>query len=136
MKMLAIAAALASSAALVAVPSADAKPKLTGEQKLAKMLEGREPGEPVNCIPYIQTQNLTVVDRTALVYRVGRTIYVNRPDNADRLDDDDVLVTKLYTSQLCRSDTVQLHDRNAGHMWNGFLGLNEFVPYRKPGSAD
>lgn len=131
MKKLAIAATFAAGTALLAVPAADARTKLTGEQKLAKMLEGREAGKPVRCIPYSQTQNTTVIDKTAIVYRVGSTLYVNRPTNVDRLTDDDIMVTKLYTSQLCSTDTIQLRDRFAGHMWNGFLGLNEFVPYRK-----
>jgi hypothetical protein len=131
MKKLAIAVTLAVGTALLAAPAVDARTKLTGEEKLAKMLEGREAGKPVNCIPYSQTQNATVIDKTAIVYRVGSTLYVNRPTNADRLDDDDVMVTKLSTSQLCNLDTVQLHDRNAGFMWNGFVGLKDFVPYRK-----
>ncbi|WP_404482597.1 hypothetical protein [Novosphingobium sp. BL-52-GroH] len=134
MKKLAIAATFAVGAALLAAPAVDARTKLTGEEKLAKMLEGREAGKPVNCIPYSQTQNTTVIDKTAIVYRVGSTLYVNRPTNVDRLDDDDVMVTKLYTSQLCHLDTVQLHDRTAGFMWNGFVGLNDFVPYRKVAS--
>ncbi|GLK46184.1 MULTISPECIES: hypothetical protein [Novosphingobium] len=135
MKTLAICATLAV-ASLLAMPAAEARTKLTGEQQLAKMLDGREAGKPVSCIPYSQTQNTTVIDKTAIVYRVGGTLYVNRPTNADRLDDDDVMVTKLYTSQLCRLDTVQLHDRNANFMWNGFVGLQDFVPYKKVASAN
>ncbi|PNU04007.1 hypothetical protein [Novosphingobium guangzhouense] len=135
MKTLAIYAALAAIS-LLAVPAAEARTKLTGEQQLAKLLEGREAGKPVNCIPYSQTQNTTVIDKTAIVYRVGSTLYVNRPTNVDRLTDDDVMVTKLYTSQLCRLDTVQLHDRNANFMWNGFVGLQDFVPYKKVASAN
>jgi hypothetical protein len=135
MKKFAIAATFVV-ASLLAIPAADARPRLTGEQELAKMLDGREAGKPVSCIPYSQTQNATVIDKTAIVYRVGGTLYVNRPSNADRLDDDDVMVTKLYSSQLCRLDTVQLHDRNAGFMWNGFVGLQDFVPYTKVASAN
>jgi len=131
MKKLVIAATFAAGTALLAVPAADARTRLTGEQQLAKMLEGREAGKPVSCIPMSQTQNTTVIDKTAIVYRVGNTLYVNRPTNADRLDDDDIMVTKTYTSQLCDLDTVQMHDRSAGHMWNGFVGLKQFVPYRK-----
>ncbi|MGF7153776.1 hypothetical protein [Novosphingobium gossypii] len=135
MKKFAIAATLAV-ASLLAMPAADARTRLTGEQQLSKMLDGREAGKPVSCIPYSQTQNATVIDKTAIVYRVGGTLYVNRPVNADRLDDDDVMVTKLYTSQLCRLDTVQLHDRTANFMWNGFVGLQDFVPYKKVASAN
>lgn len=135
MKTLAIAATIAV-ASLLAMPAADARTRLTGEQQLAKMLDGREAGKPVSCIPYSPTQNMTVIDKTAIVYRVGSTLYVNRPTNADRLDDNDVLVSKMYTSQVCRLDTVQLHDRNANFMWNGFVGLQDFVPYKKVASAN
>lgn len=134
MKTLAIAATFAA-ASLLAIPVADARTRLNGEQQLAKLLEGREAGKPVNCIPYSQTRNTTVIDKTAIVYRVGSTLYVNRPTNVDRLDDDDIMVTKLYSSQLCRLDTVQLHDRYAGNMWSGFVGLQDFVPYRKVATA-
>ncbi|HUD31138.1 MAG TPA: hypothetical protein VMQ93_19910 [Novosphingobium sp.] len=136
MNKLAIAATFAVGTALLSMPAADARTKLTGEQRLAKMLEGREAGEPVSCIPYSQTQDATVIDKTAIVYRVGATLYVNRPSNVDRLTDDDILVTKLYGSQLCNNDTIQLRDRNVGGMWNGFLGLGEFVPYKKVKTAD
>lgn len=127
----AVAATLAAGAFLLAGPTAQAKQKLTGEEQLAKMLEGRKAGKPVNCIPLSRATSTTVIDKTAIVYRVGSTLYVNRPTNADSLDNDDILVTKLYSSQLCSVDTVQLHDRMAGHMWNGFVGLRQFVPYRK-----
>lgn len=132
MKLLAIATALAAGASVLAIPAAEARPKLTGEQRLAKMLEGREAGTPVDCIPYLRTRSdVTVIDKTALVYRVGSTLYVNRPDNVDRLTNDDVLLTKTSASRLCSVDTVELYGLSIGRTWKGFLGLNDFVPYRK-----
>lgn len=129
-----VVATAAIAAAMIAAPSLQAREKLSGEQQLAKMLEGREAGEPVNCIPIAQSTDSTVIDKTAIVYRVGRTLYVNRPTNADLLDRDDILVTRLFGSQLCSVDTVQLHDRSMPNMWNGFVGLKEFIPYRKVGT--
>lgn len=125
-----IAIALASAAALLAGPALSAKERLTGEQELAKLLEGRVAGEPVSCIPLHRTSNTRIIDKTAIVYDAGRTIYVNRPRNADSLDDDDVMVTRLHSSQLCRLDTVRLHDRS-GLWYSGFVGLEDFVPYRR-----
>lgn len=125
-----VAAALVT-VSLVASPAAfAAKKKLTGEEQLAKLLEGREAGKPVTCIQLSQADNTQIIDKTALVYRVGGTLYVNRPTNADRLDNDDILVTKTFSSQLCRLDTVQLHDRTS-RMWSGFVGLQDFVPYKR-----
>lgn len=130
-----IAAGMALAASLLVAPAAQAKERLTGEEQLAKMLEGREAGEPVNCIPLSQASDTTVIDKTAIVYRIGKTLFVNRPTNADALDNDDILVTRLYGSQLCSIDVVQLHDRSAGNMWSGFVALQKFVPYKKVKSA-
>ena len=112
--------------------AADARPRLTGEEQLAKLLEGRVAGEPVNCISMPNVQSSRVIDKTAIVYGSGSTIYVQRPrSGADTLDSSDILVTQLTTSQLCSIDTVQLRDRN-GYFWRGFVGLDKFVPYTKP----
>jgi hypothetical protein len=126
-----LAVALATATALLAVPAAvSAKPKLSGEERLAKIIGDRVPGEPVSCISQFQTRDMEVIDKTALVYKNGSTLYVNRPRNAESLDDDDVLVTKLHGSQFCSLDIVQTYDRS-GHFWNGFVSLGEFVPYRR-----
>jgi hypothetical protein len=126
-----LAIALATVTALLAVPTAvSAKPKLTGEERLAKIIGDRVPGEPVSCISQWQTRDMEVVDKTALVYKNGGTIWVNRPRNAADLDDDDVLVTKLHGSQFCSLDIVQTYERS-GHFWNGFVSLGEFVPYKR-----
>jgi len=119
----------ATALALAAAPLA-ARERLTGEKQLAKMLEGRVAGKPVDCISLNSSRNSTVIDKTAIVYEDGRTLYVNRPTNADSLDSDDILVTKTSMSQLCRLDTVQLHDRGS-RMWHGFVGLEQFVPYKR-----
>jgi hypothetical protein len=55
---------------------------------------------------------------------------VNRPDGAGSLDDDDILMTRTYTGQLCRLDSVNLFSR-AGRYERGFVTLGNFVPYTK-----
>ena len=124
----------AASLALLALPGAamandEANPK--GEAELAKMLEGRVAGKPVKCLPTHSMDNSTVIDKTAIVYRSGSKLYVNRPrSGADQLDDDDILLTKLYGSQLCNVDKVDLIDRSS-RMWSGFVMLGDFVPYQR-----
>ncbi|MDE2405761.1 MAG: hypothetical protein KGM17_13925 [Sphingomonadales bacterium] len=118
------------AAVLAPAAPAFAREKLTGEQELAKLLEGRQAGKPTDCISLTSARDSTVIDKTAIVYRDGSTLWVNRPSNASALNSDDILVTKTSLSQLCRLDTVQLHDRSS-HMWSGFVGLEQFVPYRK-----
>lgn len=120
------------AAALAAVPAASsAREKLAPEDQLAKLLEGRVAGEPQNCLPLTSLGSSQVIDKTAIVYRSGGTLWVNRPDGgAQSLDDDDILVLKTTGSQLCSIDTIELRDRSS-HMYSGFVSLGKFVPYRR-----
>lgn len=130
-----MALALATGAALLAGTAVEAKPKLTGEEQLAKILEGRVAGEPVSCINFMDTRDQRVIDKTAIVYGRGTTIYVNRPSNARDLDRDDIMVTDVRgSSQLCNVDIVRTHDRS-NFFYTGFVGLKEFVPYRRVSTA-
>ena len=130
MRPTAATAAALAIAALAAGPSVAAE-RLTGEAKLAKMLEGREPGQPVSCISNMRNLDLTVIDRTALVYGSGTTIYVNRTKDPRWIDRDDILVTKpTNASQLCRMDSVHTMDRST-HMRGGAIMLEDFVPYTR-----
>lgn len=129
-KLIASIAGVAVAAGLLAAPALQAKPRLTPEQRLDKLLAGRVAGQPVSCISTYDSRDMEVLDKTALVFGHGNTIYVNRPANAQDIDDDDILVTKTSTSQLCKLDIVTTVDRS-GHFQTGFLNLNEFVPYRR-----
>jgi hypothetical protein len=130
-----LAIALAAGAALLAGSAVAAKPKLTGEEQLNKLLNGRVAGQPVDCLPLFDTRDQQVIDKTAIVYGTGRTIWVNRPTNAQDLDRDDVMVSDIHTSQVCKLDVVRLHDRSGG-WYRGFVGLEQFVPYRRVAAAD
>ncbi|HEX2812569.1 MAG TPA: hypothetical protein VHO04_07790 [Sphingopyxis sp.] len=127
--------AILAAAAMLAAPAAFAKDTRTPEQQLEKLLEGRVAGTPQDCINLAATNSSQVIDKTAIVYRVGNTLWVNRPrGGADQLGEDDILVTKTTSSRLCSIDTVELHDRTS-HMYSGFVSLGEFVPYRKVKAA-
>ena len=122
--------ALIAAAALAAAPAA-AREKVEPEAELAKLPEGRVAGEPQKCIPLSTTRSSQIIDKTAIVYKVGSTLWVNRPDGgAESLDDDDILVLRTTGSQLCSIDTLELHDRTS-RMYSGFVSLGEFVPYRR-----
>ena len=117
-------------AAITAMPLS-AGPRLSPEQQLDKALAGRVAGKPVSCIDPRINSDTKVIDKTAIIYGSGRTIYLQEPDNARSLDDDDILVTDLRgTGQLCSVDIVRLHDRMGG-WFRGFVGLNKFVPYTR-----
>lgn len=106
-----------------------------GEERLAKALEGRVAGTPVKCIDLHRITSSTIYDKTAIVYKIGRTLYVNRPENgANSLRSMDVMVTKTTMNRLCDIDTIEMRD-NSGFM-RGIVFLGEFVPYDKPDEAD
>ena len=124
---------VAAIAALSFSAVVEAKPRLNGEEKLAKLLEGRVAGEPTDCIYLPRVRSSRIIDDTAIVYDAGSVIYVNRPrGGANGLDDDDVMVTEFHGggSSLCSIDVVRLHDRST-FFYNGFVSLGDFVPYRK-----
>lgn len=132
--MRALAIALAATALVAGGAAVSAKPRLTPEQRLEKLLEGRTAGKPTSCISSADSRDMEVIDGVALVYHSGSTLYVNRPKNADRLDSDDILVVRPTGSQLCRLDMVQTVDR-MGHFVTGFVNLGDFVPYRRTAQA-
>lgn len=131
MKSIAIATA---SFAMLAAPALHARetPVSKGEAKLAKLIEGRIAGEPKSCITMIGSRPMTKIDDTALVYRAGNTVWVNRTRTPEAIDDNDYLVIRKFgTSQLCKSDNVTTYDRS-GNFFSGVIFLDDFVPYREP----
>ena len=120
--------ALGAVAALAAPAAAK---KFDGEAELAKAIDGRVAGKPVDCINLRDVRSSRIIDHTAIVYDTGSTIYVNRPRaGRESLDQWDTLVTKTYSSELCSIDVVQLWD-SSSHMQSGSVFLGEFVPYAK-----
>lgn len=119
---------------VAAVGTAQARPHESGQEQLGKLLEGRVAGTPVSCIPAFANDQVRIIDKTALVYGSGNTIYVNRPRNPDNLDDDNILVSRRFGSQVCKTDLIRLHDR-ATRSYSGFVSLENFVPYRRVATA-
>jgi hypothetical protein len=132
--MRALAIALAATALVAGGAVVQAKPKLTPEQRLEKLLDGRIAGKPTTCISQSDTRDMEIIDGIALVYKSGGTLYVNRPRNAEDLDSDDILVTRTSGNQLCRLDMVHTVDRTA-YFTTGFVNLSDFVPYRRVAQA-
>jgi hypothetical protein len=117
-----------SSAALAAE-----KHREPPEAQLAKLLEGRTAGKPVDCLNQRLIGASRIIDKTAIVYEMpGGALYVNRPNGAAFLDRDATLVTKTSGGQLCRMDIVTLVDQGS-RISQGSVSLNAFVPYPKPG---
>jgi hypothetical protein len=125
-----IPAIFAIAALAAAIPAAAAHVK--GEDKLAKILDGRVAGAPVHCLGTFQRKDMQVVDKTALVFKDGDTLYVNRPSGVNFLTWSDIPVFQIFGDQLCDKDIVHLRDRSTG-MAGASMSMSEFVPYRHEG---
>jgi hypothetical protein len=121
---------LTGAVLLAAVPAA-AAPRLSPDAKLAQALEGRIAGEAVNCISLHGARSSQVIENSAIVYRSGGTLYVNRPRaGAESLNNWDAMLTRTFSSQLCSGDVIEIVDTATGHM-RGLVFLGDFVPYKR-----
>lgn len=104
------------------------------ERELADALKGRSAGAPLRCIPNYRADNMQIIDDWTILFRDGRTIYVQSPRGGcpgigTRRN---VLVTRLHgTSQLCSGDISQLVDPISG-IGGGACVFGPFVPYTRP----
>jgi hypothetical protein len=122
---------LAAAAAAFAPAQARSPDPDKGERQLARVLEGRVAGEPVGCIDLHRVRSSRIINRTAIVYDAGGTLYVNRPRSGARsLKDWDVMVTRPFGSRLCKVDTVQMYSPGSSIL-GGIVFLGDFVPYKR-----
>jgi len=118
------------AASLLIAGAAQAAPA-DNEAELDRALAGRVAGEPVQCLDLHRVTSSQVINDTAILYRVGSTIYVNRPEaGADSLNRNDTMVTRLSTTRLCNIDTVTMVEPTSG-TFTGIVFLGDFVPYRR-----
>lgn len=118
-----IAAALAGSAAL-------AQPA-DREAELADVLEGWvQAGPPERCIHIRRARIVRVVNQTAIVYRLGGTLYVMRPRGGIQyLDWRDALVSRRGSVLLCDGEMMESTDPFSGVV--RLVSAGPFVPYRR-----
>lgn len=110
---------------------AEAPAPSEGEQRLARLLEGREPGTPQDCIRTIPNQRVQTIDGTAYVYGSGSTIYVQRTKNPADIKRTNALLTNRFNgTQLCRMDVITTFDPVLG-FFTGVVFFEDFVPYTK-----
>jgi len=104
------------------------------ERELADALAGRVAGQPVSCIPNYRANDMQIVDDWTILFKDGRTTYVQSPRGGCNGigSGRNVLVTRLWgTNQLCSGDISHLVDLTSG-IGGGSCVLGEFVPYTKP----
>lgn len=125
---------LASCAAGDAGPSGEAALNPKQLALLEKNLEGKQAGDPVNCISNSGSPQLIKVSDDILLYRVSsRLVYRNdlQPSCPGLARDTDIMVTKVFGGQLCRGDIIRLVDRSSG-IGGGGCAYGKFTPYRSP----
>lgn len=104
------------------------------QQELADALAGRVAGKPMSCLPNYRANDMQIIDDWTILFRDGRTIYVQNPRGGcpgigSRRN---VLVTRLWgTNQLCSGDISHLVDPSSG-IGGGACVFSEFVPYTRP----
>ena len=118
--------------ALAGTTAASAGNAEENEAKLARMIEGRTAGEPVNCISALNSNRMEVIEHVGIVYDAGSTIYVARPTDPRQLGRDDIVVIDRFGGQLCANDVIRTIDRYQGYT-TGAVFLEDFVPYTKAG---
>lgn len=131
--------ALASAPALAqddedSDPPAEEKSKKEreGEERLARLLEGRVAGEPQSCIRTMPTERMQTIDKTAYVFGRGGTIYVQRTRRPEQIDDRETLVLRRFGggAQLCRQDIATTVDP-VTRFFTGAVMFEDFVPYTR-----
>lgn len=104
------------------------------QQQLSEALAGRTAGAPVDCLPNWRPNDMQIIDDFTLLFRDGRTIYVQNPrGGCNGLGSGaNTLVTRPFgTSQLCSGDINSVVDVRTG-MGGGSCVFSPFVPYTKP----
>ncbi len=124
----------AAIAALCACQTAATEPtqrSARAQKTYDGMLAGKVAGEPVRCLPTFRSNDLVAIDENTILFRDGRTVYVNHPlGNCYGLGRfNNTLVTKTLGGNLCRGDLARVVDLTTG-VNAGNCALGDFVPYR------
>lgn len=118
---------------LVAAGAAVAQPaEPDREAELAELLAGwQRAGPPVRCLNLRRATIVRVVNRTAIVFRLGGALYVMRPNGgAEYLDRRDALISR-FSSYMCGGQLVEFADPYSGVQ--RLIRAGPFIPYRRGG---
>ena len=103
------------------------------QAKFDKKIANRTAGEPISCINRFDQKNLTVIGDKYLVYgrsRNAKTIYVNEPRGGCRDADSNSLITKRFSTNLCRGEIAEVKDLTTGIHYDS-CAFGSFTPYTK-----
>lgn len=125
----------AGFAMLTACESTLEPPQRTARQQADydRQLAGKVAGTAERCLPTYRSNDMTIIDDNTILFRDGRTVYVNTPIGACHglSGMGRMLVIRNFGPQLCRGDIATVADNTSG-MTVGSCTLGDFVPYRQP----
>lgn len=124
---------VAATVGLCACATASEAPQrsASAQRQYDHLLAGRVAGAPEKCLPTYRSNDMTVIDDDTILFRDGRTTYVNHPlGGCNNLHQSGrALVTRNFGPQLCRGDLATVIDNTSG-MSVGACSLGDFIPYR------
>jgi hypothetical protein len=101
------------------------------QRDLSQALAGRVAGKPQDCIPIQGISGPQVVDRSTVIYRDGRRVYVNQlASECPSLSPFDTLVVELHNNQLCRNDLFRVL-QSGSSIPGAYCRFGSFTPYLK-----
>jgi hypothetical protein len=124
---------LAATAGLCACQTASIPPQRNAQaqETYDSMLAGKVAGQPTRCLPLFRTHDMVAIDENTILYRDGRTVYVNHTLGScyglGRFNN--ALVTKTLGSSLCHGDIARVVDPTTG-VNAGSCAIGDFVPYK------
>ncbi|MDQ3074334.1 MAG: hypothetical protein M3Q88_01810 [Pseudomonadota bacterium] len=124
------ATALAACAGQSMVPDRDPR----GDIRLAQALAGKVADRPVSCLPRYRNNDPEVIDRDTILYRDGRTSYVQHTNGScypyGPRGGTYLVIKKVGNAGLCRGDIAQVVSTSGS--FAGSCSFNDFIPYRTP----
>ena len=109
-------------------------PSPRAQQELAEALAGRSPGPARQCIRNYRANNMRVIDDSTILFRDGRTIYLQKPESpcSGLTNGSRTLVTRKFgTTDNCAGDINRLVDLTTG-IQGGACVFGPFIPYTRP----
>jgi hypothetical protein len=123
MRRLVFLLALASCSPVAPVPA--------GDDPFARELATRIVGPSQTCVSANQSQGLRSVDSQTIAYEVGRTLWVNRLDQAcPAISPHNGIIVEADGNQYCRGDRIRGFEPGA-IIPGPTCTLRDWVPYRR-----
>ena len=98
---------------------------------LARELDGRVAGAPVNCIGNSTSTRPMIIDETTILYREGGRVYRNTLAAAcPRLTPYNTMITEVQGGQLCRNDRFRVLEPGTT-IPGPYCRLGQFTPYER-----